>query len=84
MNYSKEYTNLAILIRNCSDHLDKKFGFVLSGSPELITNIKEHYRREPDDHHTIYGLSLTVAFEKINICISSDKDRFQLFLEENR
>ena len=82
MNYSTEYRNLLTLIRNCSDYLDKE-SIVLSGSPQLVDNIKEHYKRQPENYHTIYGMALVSAFEKLNICISSDKDRLELFLEKN-
>lgn len=84
MNHSNEYKTLLNLIRNCSDYLDKEFGFVISGSPELTTNIKEHYNKRPDEVHTIFGLALVTTFEKLNICIASDKARLQMFLEENR
>ena len=81
MNYSTEYRDLLTLIRNCSDYLDKE-SIVLSGSPQLVDNIKEHYKKEENDH-TIYGMALVSAFEKLNICISSDKDRLELFLEKS-
>lgn len=68
MEYSKSFDLLLNLIQDCSNHLDKKFGFVISGSPTYVEIINGHYARRPTDSHVIYGMSLLNAFEKLHQC----------------
>lgn len=84
MDIVKHYNTLLNLIRECSTELDTKYGHVMSGSPQLIDNIKKHYERNHDDLVTQYGMQLVSAFESITIYITSDPDRHTKFMEAVR
>jgi hypothetical protein len=58
MNYIKTYNNLLNLIRECSDYLDKTFGFILPGSPTIIENVRAHYNKHPEDSHAMSCINI--------------------------
>ena len=60
--------------------LTKKYQIVLPGSPTLASVMKEYKRLYPEDSDCQKANNIGVAFEQLNMAISSNPKRYEDFL----
>ena len=78
------YNALQNYIRYYQEKLDKQYGIILPGAPQITSIIKNHHQNHPDDAMCLVGIKYVYYFEDLNREISSDKERLGNFLERVR
>jgi len=82
--YANEYNFILKSMRTTCKNLYHKYGYILSGSPLLIDEIKEYNNNYPNDNDCIDGLSLVKKHDQLIILISKNQNILNSFIDTVR